>query len=125
MLRNIDRVQFDKIKDADKFKLGLINPYGDFISKPETTAVFGADESDKLLKKISEREQRTREQIKSARSLLYDNLHLFIHLGGDRVPIRTEGTSSRPTISASALFSSHEKSTTVGGEHLKVVRSPY
>ena len=40
------------------------------------------------------------------------------------MPIKTEETSSRPTISASALFSSHERSTTVAEEHSKVVRSP-
>ena len=57
VLWNIDRFQFYKMKDADKFKLGLINPYEDFMSKPATTAVFGAGESVKLLKKIPEREQ--------------------------------------------------------------------
>ena len=40
MLQNMDRLQFDKIKDADKFKLGSINPYEDFMSKPPTISLF-------------------------------------------------------------------------------------
>ena len=70
------------------------------------------------------REQRTREQIKRARGLLYGNPHLYLYATGKRIELLKEGMSSRPTVSTSVRLSAHERSTTVGGEHSAIVRSP-
>ena len=124
VLQKMDRLQLDKIKDADKFKLGSINPYEEFMSKPSTISLFDNWESEELLKRILLREQRTREQIKRARGLLYGNLHSYLYAAGKKIELTKEGMSSRPTVSTSVRLSAHERSTTVGGEHSAIVRSP-